>query len=505
MVWIKCRSAAESHVLGTTVQGGNAYLIPDTSAAQASLTTYLKSFDADGFTVGLAGFTGTSGPSYLGWCWKAGTTSGITTDGSTTITPSAYSFDQTRGISIVKYTGNGTSGAKIAHGLGTTPYMVIVKRLDGSGSWDIVSTLLSDATYYIRLDTDGGQATGTWAFNDTFPDSVNFTVGDNAETNSSGGNIAYCFAPVNGFSSFGNYKGNGNASGPFIQCGFKPAFVIIKRINGTKDWMMYDNKRWYTNTNTTDFQNTCFALKPNTSVAGFASASDIDLNSQGFKIRTSGGLVNESGDNYIYMAFADEPTAFNNGDAATAREGTTMLGLNAFAENAFASIGQGYYVLVTGNKITVANNGAGVQVLAGAVAAVTGEKIVVSQNAAGVVVNIDGSVLVTTNLITVAQNAAGVTFSITGEVDLTGSKIVVSNNGAGVVVKIPEVVDVTGSLIKVKQNAAGVTFTIDGSVVPAGSKITLYTGAEKVNVLTWIPIDPDDPTLDKIWTPIDPL
>lgn len=319
MVWIKCRSAAESHVLGTTVQGGNAYLIPDTSAAQASLTTYLKSFDADGFTVGSAGFTGQSGPSYLGWCWKAGTTSGITTDGSTTITPSAYSFDQTRGISIVKYTGNGTSGAKIAHGLGTTPYMVIVKRLDGSGSWDIVSTLLSDATYYIRLDTDGGQATGTWAFNDTFPDSVNFTVGDNAETNSSGGNIAYCFAPVNGFSSFGNYKGNGNASGPFIQCGFKPAFVIIKRINGTKDWMMYDNKRWYTNTNTTDFQNTCFALKPNTSVAGFASASDIDLNSQGFKIRTSGGLVNESGDNYIYMAFADQPTAFNNGDAATAR------------------------------------------------------------------------------------------------------------------------------------------------------------------------------------------
>ena len=70
--------------------------------------------------------------------------------------------------------------------------------------------------------------------------------------------------------------------------------------------MMYDNKRWYTNTNTTDFQNTCFALKPNTSVAGFASASDIDLNSQGFKIRTSGGLVNESGDNYIYMAFADQ-------------------------------------------------------------------------------------------------------------------------------------------------------------------------------------------------------
>jgi hypothetical protein len=145
-------------------------------------------------------------------------------------------------------------------------------------------------------------------------------LGTDGDVNGSGKTyVMYVFAPINGFSSYGNYKGNGNASGPFIQCGFKPAFVIIKRINGTKDWMMYDNRRWYSNTNTTDFQNTCFAFKPNTTGAGFASASDIDLNSQGFKIRTSGGLVNESGDNYIYFAFADQPTAFNNGDAATAR------------------------------------------------------------------------------------------------------------------------------------------------------------------------------------------
>ena len=319
MVWIKKRSGADGHNLFDTPRGATKELTPNDATQEATATNTLESFDADGFTVGLAGTAGQSGYSYVGWCWKAGTTSGITTNGSTTITPSAYSFDQARGISIVKYTGNLTSGAKIAHGLGVAPDMVIVKRLDSTGSWDIVSTLLSDATYYIRLDTTGAQATGTWAFNDTFPDSVNFTVGNNAETNSSGGNVAYCFAPVNGFSSFGNYKGNGNASGPFIQCGFKPAFVLIKKINGLKDWMMYDNKRWYSNTNTTDFQNTCFALKPNDGVAGFASASDIDLNSQGFKIRTSGGLVNDSGDNYIYMAFADQPTAFNNGDATTAR------------------------------------------------------------------------------------------------------------------------------------------------------------------------------------------
>ena len=90
-------------------------------------------------------------------------------------------------------------------------------------------------------------------------------------------------------------------------------------------------------------------------------------------------------------------------------------------------------------------------------------------------------------------------------VDLTGAKIVVSNNGAGVVIKIPKIVDVTGSLIKVKQNAAGVTFSIDGTAIPTGSAITLYTGAEKVNVLTWNPIDPNDPPLDDTWVPIDPL
>lgn len=317
MVWIKCRSAAESHVLGTTVQGGNAYLIPNTNAQQASLTTYLKSFDADGFTVGLAGFTGTSGPSYVGWCWKAPSTS-APSGGS--ITPSAVRFSAAQGIGIYSYTGTG-SNASIAHGLSNPPQLYFVKRCTGdTGDWNTGGPLLSDGTYYVNLNTDGGQTSNAAVWNSTLAGSHTVDLGTYAATNYSGSNyVLYAFSPVNGFSSFGNYKGNGNASGPFIQCGFKPAFVLIKRINGSKDWMMYDNKRWYGNTNTTDFQNTCFALKPNESVAGFASASDIDLNSQGFKIRTSGGLVNESGDNYIYMAFADEPTAFNNGDAATAR------------------------------------------------------------------------------------------------------------------------------------------------------------------------------------------
>ena len=119
--------------------------------------------------------------------------------------------------------------------------------------------------------------------------------------------------------------------------------------------------------------------------------------SNGFKLRDNNVGCNGNGNKFIYMAFAEFPLVSSNSKPGTARQGTTMLGLNAFAEHAFASIGQGYYVLVTGYKITVANIGAGVQVSAGATAVVTGEKIQVSQNAAGISINVGGEILGTTN------------------------------------------------------------------------------------------------------------
>lgn len=317
--WMKKRNAAESHVLIDAVRGVTKYIEVDTADAEATDAQSLKSFDADGFTLGNAGRVNNNTNPFVSYSWKLGTTS-VPSGGS--ITPTAVNYSAAQGMGIYKWSGTAGNGT-IAHGLGQAPTYFWVKELSGGATtnWYTGGNLLSDGNYNMYLNTNNAQGSaGSALWQSNFPSSTLMYLGTDGDVNGSGKTyVMYAFAPVNGFSSFGNYKGNGNANGTFIHCGFKPAFVIIKIINDTKNWMMYDNKRWYSNTNTTDFQNTCFSFNMNTGDAGTASASDIDLNSQGFKIRTSGGLVNEDGANYIYFAFADQPTAFNNGDAATAR------------------------------------------------------------------------------------------------------------------------------------------------------------------------------------------
>ena len=318
-VWMKGRSFSDNHIVCDSARGVEKYLQPDTSAAEGTgppaPNESVTSFDADGFSIGGWSAINTNTANQVAWNWKAGTTSGIATNGSTTITPTAYSFNQTCGFSVVKYTGNGTSGAKIAHGLGKTPTFVFVKRLGSSGSWDVVSRLMG-ATYYIRLDTDGAKATGTWAFNDTLPDSVNFTVGDNAETNSSDGNVAYCFAPINGYSAMGKFDGNGDTRGCFIQTGFKPAFVMIKRTNGTGPWMIYHDKvPGYNETNTYIQANATSAEDTNAGNFGMS------MYATGFQPQSTSGATgpNQDGDDYVYLAFANKPIASSNSKAGTAR------------------------------------------------------------------------------------------------------------------------------------------------------------------------------------------
>ena len=319
LVWTKNRETTDSATIFDAVRGTTKYIYPDSNSAQGTDANSLSSFNADGFTVGSWGVPNTSGDSYISYNWKLGTTT-VPSGGS--ITPTAVNYSAAQGMGI--YAWNGTAGnGTIAHGLGQAPTYFWVKELSGGGStnWYTGGNLLSDGGYNMYLNTNGAQGSaGSALWQNNFPSSTLMYLGTDGDVNGSGKTyVMYAFAPVNGFSSFGNYQGTGNANGTFIHCGFKPAYVLIKILADTKNWCLYDNRRWYGNTNTTNFQNTCYCLPMNTGGAGFASASDIDLNSQGFKIRTSGGLVNESGANYIYFAFADQPTAFNNGDAATAR------------------------------------------------------------------------------------------------------------------------------------------------------------------------------------------
>jgi len=202
----------------------------------------------------------------------------------------------------VTYTGNGSTGT-VGHGLGVAPSMVIVKRRDGAFGWNVYHSKLTSAAYVLFLQATDAQATSS-LWNSTAPTSSVFSLGTSSGGNASGGTyVAYCFAEVEGFSKFGSYTGNGSADGPFVYTGFRPAFILAKRIDTTNNWLIHDTAR-------ATYNQVLNYLLPNSSGAegiGNPSTYGFDLLSNGFKCRSSTGGGNDSGGTYIYMAFAENP------------------------------------------------------------------------------------------------------------------------------------------------------------------------------------------------------
>ena len=303
MVWLKARDLSANWKQYDAVRGVEKEIRSNTSGAEEDNSNGLTAFSSDGFTWGIDSDINYNNTNPTSWAWKAGTTSGITTNGSTTITPSSYSFNQSAGISIVKYTGNATAGAKVAHGLGAVPGLIFVKVLDTSNNWAVYHKEMG-ADNAMYLDQDTGKTDDPW-MNDTAPDNVNFTLSGGNYGNTANAHVAYCFSQVDGFSSFGKYTGNGNTDGTFCYTGFKPAIVLCKRTNGTSNWGIFDNKRDPLNT----VNKTLF---PNSDTTQDSSTVRMDFLSNGFKHRTTDTAWNGSGDEYIWIAFAAEPLVGDN-------------------------------------------------------------------------------------------------------------------------------------------------------------------------------------------------
>ena len=320
--WIKQRDGTYYQQLYDSARGAGYHLASNDTAAQSALDTAgLSAWTADGFTVNTRAQVNYNTGTFTSWNWKGGTTSGITTDGSTTITPSAYSFSATSGISIVQYSGNNTSGAKVAHGLGAAPGMIIVKTINTANSWNIYQQAV-DATapedYYMTFGTDA-RTDDSSRWNDTAPDSVNFTLGNAAAVNGSSNTmIAYCFAEKKGFSKFGIYTGNSNADGTFIYTGFRPAYFLIKSTtNAGEPWLVWNNKT--EGSNAAGSATTGNNRLTVSSTAAEDSTNELDIVSNGIKIRNASGHVNSSSQTYMYMAFAEFPFVSSNSKATVAR------------------------------------------------------------------------------------------------------------------------------------------------------------------------------------------
>ncbi len=316
-VWTKARSHTDFHTLIDVVRGSSKTLYSNDTAAEGTDATGITAFNSDGYSLGAnttAGSVNINGRSYVGWAWDAGTSTVTNNDGSIA---SQVRANPSAGFSIVEWTGvtwNGSNPQTIGHGLNAEPEMIILKNIDRAVNWAVYHKSIGNTTMLQLNTTDGKEGNDLGYWNNTTPTSSVFTVGNGYGYRTGGINedfAAYCFAPVAGYSAMGSYVGNGSADGVFVHTGFKVAFLLIKNTSYSgHNWVIFDTKRNTYNV-AEDY------LAPNTSNNEYTDL-DIDILSNGFKIRTAGGstlgnTINYSTAVYVYLAVAENPFQANGG------------------------------------------------------------------------------------------------------------------------------------------------------------------------------------------------
>jgi len=318
LLWFKNRNTAINHMWFDSVRGINKYLYGNLTEAEGTSSSILTAIGSDGFTVGANDNVNKSSSPIVAWNWKAGTSFSNSAGANGASIASTGSVNTTSGFSIVKWTGSGAN-ATIAHGLGSTPKAILVKNTSGTGNWKMWQKTFAtssggNATSSLNLNDQSAFANTAAVFNSmaTINDNV-FSVGAEGDTNENNSTmIAYCFAEKQGYSKFSSYIGNGNANGTFVYTGFKPAWILVKIVTASNEnWMLLDNKR-------DGFNDTNEQLFPNTNDDEEGN-DELDILSNGFKLRRNNSRMNGSGGTYIYWAFAENPLVASNFNAATAR------------------------------------------------------------------------------------------------------------------------------------------------------------------------------------------
>jgi hypothetical protein len=282
-LWIKARDKAYSHNLFDSSRGGSKGLYSDQTATEYTDGNTLISFTSSGYFLGddknIKG-TNVTGYSYVDWAWKKGATPG---------------FD------VVTFNGTG-SAQTLSHSLGVGPSMMIVKNRTGlARQWSVYhSSISNSATGGIYLNLTNAWNADSTLFNNTAPTSTQFTVGTYYSTLGES-LIAYLWSEVSSFSKFGRYTGNASTEGPFVWCGFRPKFIIIKGNSIATDWMIFDPGLSSSN-------EAILRLIPNSTIVETSNTYGLDYLSNGFKIRAPTGYsINNSAETYIYAAFAENP------------------------------------------------------------------------------------------------------------------------------------------------------------------------------------------------------
>jgi len=298
LVWLKKRSGTANWTLWDAARGVEKRLMSDTTDDEDDRSGGVTAFNSNGFTTGSDSTNNDSGETYISWLWDAGTAAATaSTDGG--ITPSAQWVNATAGFSISKYSGSSGS-TSVGHALGAKPDLVIVKCLQNSQNWTVYHKTLSTGGY-LKLNSHETEIDYPM-FDDSQPTNTIVPLGNDGQVSNSGDTyIMYAWTAIPGFSAFGEYVGNGNANGPFVYTGFRPALVWFKPRNGGASWTALDIGRDPENMT----EDRLFISGDNADSTG--TNGNTDFLSNGFKIRTSHGGINANAQDVIYCAWAEQP------------------------------------------------------------------------------------------------------------------------------------------------------------------------------------------------------
>jgi hypothetical protein len=307
-VWSKTRNDTQDHQINDSVRGTTKLLATNNNAQEFTDSNNLTSYNTDGFTVGSSGGINGSGDTLVSWNWKAGGSASSNSDGSIS---SSVSVNTTAGFSIVSFTTPSSGTFTVGHGLSSVPKVWIHKRRDGSDHWQFYHESVGN-TKKLLLSANNAESTSA-IWQDTTPtSSIMYLGAAGTHLNASATYIAYCFAEKQGYSKFGKWTGNGNADGPFVYTGFRPAWILRKEASNADVWIINDTKRSTIN------NGSIVPLYPHLT-SSEPSGVNFDFLSNGFKIRNTDGDSNTNNETFIYMAFAEAPFTNSNGVPCNAR------------------------------------------------------------------------------------------------------------------------------------------------------------------------------------------
>jgi hypothetical protein len=332
-LWFKSRGSAFSHRIYDTSRGitstGGKRLFSNTTAVETNQTSGqdISAVGSDGFTLGASSNLYTNdtndGGLHVAWAWRAN--GGTTSTNSNGGTDSTVQVDPSGHFSIVLGTGNNDSWGNaqtFGHGLSAAPTVIIGKqRADNADEWQVFFNNYGNTSIggsnaasnsLVLNSTDDlytNQSYKGWG--GVMPTSTVFTLDGNNLVGNTHTFVCYCFADCEGYIKSGTFKGNGSTDGTFIYTGFKPAFILMKRINRNGDyWYLFDTTRNPFNGPGMKMLNADDTIVE----SSHGTSNVIDILSNGWKMRTSGSGLNGSGGEWVFLAMADNSLKY-----ATAR------------------------------------------------------------------------------------------------------------------------------------------------------------------------------------------